>query len=295
MRDDDNPAQAFLKSKSTETAAPDALDAERDDQWVYGQAAADFFGILYVLAESERAGKNGEPISVTWEVLSSLMDQAAPEGKDHSEVVGPSSLKPEKIRAAISDLHEASELDRLASLLVPEIKTLGSLLLEMDRITDASFMQDHFLSATFIFLTTRAQGVSLDRDQLVPSHPDYVGDATLVAYFRSAIDEYIEFITWGVGESLGDSDYPGARAIREAFQSHIGYVKDWREREIAGFEKADERIKRTEERAASEKQRSEYAASVARRKKAKNQNFLFKVGAVVLLIVVTLLWKEFVG
>jgi hypothetical protein len=282
MDNSESPAETFLKSKSSK-------------EWSHGQAVADFFGILYVLAEPEKAGKNGESISLTWEALSSLMDQAVPEGKDHSEVVGPSSLKPEKIRAAISYLHEVSELDRLALLLASEIKTLGALLLEMDRITDASFMQDGFLSASFFEITTRAQGISLDRDELLSSHPDYVGDEILISYFRSAIDGYTEFITWGVGEVLRDSDYPGLSAIREAFESHIVYAKDWREREIAGFEKADERMKRSEQRAVSEKGRSEYATSVARRKKSKNQNFLVTAGLVVLLILVFWLWKRYVG
>ena len=48
-------------------------------------------------------------------------------------------------------------------------------------------------------------------------------------------------------------------------------------------------------KAIAEKREADYSVRVERRKKAKNQNFLFKVGAVVLLIVVTLLWKEFVG
>jgi hypothetical protein len=291
MRDDDNPAQAFLKSKSTETVAPDALDAERNDQWPHAQCAADLFSFLYIFSEGAGRGYDGEEHSATWEGMCWLMDQAVPDGLSHSEAVGPSAFDPERIRVAVIRLTEDAELERLASLLAQEVESLGSLLVATDHITDSSFMQAGLLSEIFDQLMPEIA----EPEMLQPSHPRYVGDEQLISYFMTAVERYIEDIESKLQIVIEGLEISALSLIQEAIESHYVYLRKWRDQEVQEFMAPERKEIREQRKAIAEKREADYLVRVERKEKAENQNFLFKVGAVVLLIVVTLLWKEFVG
>ena len=279
-----SPAENFLQSEPS---------PQSQNTWPHSQAAADFFSMLWGLGEASTADADGGDC-LTWKRLNGLMEEALPAGLEEGECVGPARFDREKVENSILELARTSELERLASMVEDEISYLGELLLTTEGLNSPVFLKEGYLSIAF---WTMLSGVEqLEGPEILdPLNEAYVGDDKLIQYFEKIVEIYKIYIEGGLLDVVEEANRPELKKLIKAVDAHLVYLDEWRLREVEQFQSGEAKKIRLEQQENAKDRRSEISEQKRKIIRSKNQNFLFKAGMVVVLILVTWLWKRYVG